>query len=849
MQMTAKAVKAEQIYPLIGVDGTVAISRRGTLTLGWELTLPVAFSINEDEYDDIITCIASAVRVLPEYAIVHKQDIYTKVSYAATSANTYLGKAYEAHFAGRSYYKHRCRLFVSLATKGMVERPGSGSGLFGLNGAANVPPVSLINTFRSKCDEFISIVTRTPLLSARVLTQADWLGEDDDPGLVQRYMMLGNASSVMSDISMTPSSVTVHDQVLQAYAIGDTDMLPGDIPSVERVQELSGITNEVMLSYGARLGMLLDCDHVVNHYIVVPPQDEILHRLEKERNKMNSGISSTDNRINGAEVSTFLDRAYAQGLFLVKAHVNILAWTTEEERSSMMSRISSSLSAMGINASYNRYNTPVLYYAGIPGAATELGKENLMLMELRSALAMAPLETFERGVAGGLFKLCDRTRMVPVSIDTQHAAQMAGLIGNYNVFVLGGSGTGKSFFTNSYARALYDAGEYVFIVDVGGSYRGQTEVVREESGGRDGQYLDWDAEHPLSFNPFQGWQNWFAADGRIKQEEAGVNSLLSILETIWSPQGGWTSSTLTILRQTVADFLFSLRKAEAAGSPDAALPVFNDYYMFLSRFVRQKITKGTYACGEEKNIGVSRFDIGDFLLSLKAYSTSGEFGFLFNDKNPRDLFGSRWVAIDLLNASDIKDKKFYSLVVLSIMNAFDNKMRTASGFKNLIVDEAWKAIANETMAPYLASLWKTARKYDCSAMVVTQELADILSSQAIKTAILDNSDIKVLLDQSNHLNTFSKLQETLALSEKDKNLVLSINRALNPAYRYLEVFISIGGKYSSVFATEVSPQEALAYESNHEKKKPMLDRARELGSIRAAIDDLTGRPPAQPDIE
>lgn len=839
MEMSSKAVKAEQIYPILGVDGSVAISRRGSLTLGWEVDLPVAFSVNEAEYDDIIACLASAIRVLPEYSVVHKQDIFTKETYHAEEADTYLCKAYEEHFDGRPYFVHRCLLFVSLASKGMVERAGSGSALFGLNGAANVPPASLINSFRSKCEEFISIVTRTPLLRARVLTQDDWLGKDDDPGIVQRYMMLGDTSSVMSDISMTPSSVTVYDQVLQAYAIGDTDMLPGDIPSVERVQELSGITNEVLLSYGARLGLLLDCNHIVNHYIIIPPQDETLHRLEKERNKMHSGITSTDNRINGAEVSVFLDRAYAEGLFLVKSHLNVLAWSAEEDRTATMSRISASLSAMGVKASYNRFNTPILYYAGIPGAETELGKENFMLMELRSSIAMAPMETFEKGVPGGIFKVCDRIRMRPVCIDTQLAAQRAGLIGNYNVFVLGGSGTGKSFFTNSYARALYNAGQYVFIVDVGGSYRGQTELVHEESGGADGQYLDWDAEHPLSFNPFQGWETWFSADGRIKQEESGVNSLLSILETIWTPVTGWTSSALTILRQTVADFLFSLRREARAGS--ARLPVFNDYYLFLSKSVRPRIVKGTYACGEEKNIGTDRIDIGDFILALKAYSSSGEFGFLFNDEHPRDLFGSRWVAIDLLNASDIKDKKFYSLVVLSIMNAFDNKMRSASGFKNLIVDEAWKAIANETMAPYLAGLWKTARKYNCSAMVVTQELADILSSPAIKTAILDNSDVKVLLDQSNHLNTFAKLQETLALSKKDKNLVLSINRALNPAYHYREVFITIGGKYSSVFATEVSPQEAMAFESNHEKKRPMLERAAELGSIRAAIDDLTHR--------
>ena len=60
-----------------------------------------------------------------------------------------------------------------------------------------------------------------------------------------------------------------------------------------------------------------------------------------------------------------------------------------------------------------------------------------------------------------------------------------------------------------------------------------------------------------------------------------------------------------------------------------------------------------------------------------------------------------------------------------------------------------------------------------------------------------------------------------------------MNRANNPAYRYREVFISMGEKKAGVYATEVSPEEAVAYESNKIKKKPFLDLAARVGAVEA----------------
>ena len=192
--------------------------------------------------------------------------------------------------------------------------------------------------------------------------------------------------------------------------------------------------------------------------------------------------------------------------------------------------------------------------------------------------------------------------------------------------------------------------------------------------------------------------------------------------------------------------------------------------------------------------------------------------------------------------SGINDSKFYSLCILCIMNSFNAKMRSTPGMKVMVIEEAWKAIANETMSGYLAGLWKTARKFQTSAVVVTQQVSDIMSSQVIRDTILQNSSVRILLDQSNNRNCFSQLQELLGLSDHQKDVILSMNLRKDKGLKYREVFIALGDKKYGVYATEVSPQEAVAYESNKERKKPFLELSQSIGAV-GAIRKLTGGEP------
>ena len=868
MRLSYKTVKAEDVFPVTAVLDGVVVGKRGSLTVGWELTLPVTYSLSEKEYDEMIETMASAVRVLPAWTVVHRQDIYTERPWSPDQPHdSYLGRAYDRHFTGRKFLEHKAYLYLTLGNKNLLNRSGGGSGLFGIIPNTALPDEEIFTTFRAKCQEFCTILTTGGRIRARELSDEDWVGTPGKAGLIQRVMMLGDDSPVMSSVAMSPSEVQIKDRTAIAFTLCESDHLPTELGTASPVDALSvsSAGTKVFLSGASCIGVNLPCEHMVNQYIVVPAQDEVLRKLDTERKKMYSGASSADNRINGTEIEGFLDDVYKLGLLTVKAHTNIIAWGPDAEITNLASICGAALTQLGVqklNSVRDNFDTPLMWYAAIPSNAVDLGSENVMLMELKSSLCLGTYETFDDGIPGGVMQLSDRIRHIPVTIDTQKKAQAAGLIGNFNVFALGSSGSGKSFFTNSYLRNCYDAGEHLFVIDVGGSYQGLCHVIHEESGGKDGQYLSWDSEHPLSFNPFNGWREWLTDDGSLKTDDPGVNCLLSFLQTVWTPKaGGWTSDRKTILMGIIVDFLKALSKPGPwSHEGKEGDPVFDDLYRYIETELHPRITYKAARTGEDgkqlspktieadyrKNgywagvvrVDEARFDIASFILSLREYARGGTYGTLLNDPSPRDLFTSRFTVVDVEQLS-ADDRTFYSLCILLIMNAFERKMRGTPDFKVLCIDEAWKAIANETMAPYIASLFKVARKYSCSAMVITQEVADIIHSPVIKTAILENSDVKILLDQSSHMNSFDSIAEMLSLSEKDKSLALSINRANDGRYGvYKEVFIKLGSGFSCVYATEVSPEEAKAYESDKIKKRPLLSLAKQLGSYRDAIDKL-----------
>jgi conjugation system TraG family ATPase len=244
------------------------------------------------------------------------------------------------------------------------------------------------------------------------------------------------------------------------------------------------------------------------------------------------------------------------------------------------------------------------------------------------------------------------------------------------------------------------------------------------------------------------------------------------------------------------------------------------------------------------------FDLDNFLYVLRPYYNGGEFDYLLNATENLNLLENRFIVFEL---DRIKDHPIlFPIVTIVIMDVFVSKMRRLKGVRKMIlIEEAWKAIAREGMAEYIKYLFRTVRKFFGEAIVVTQDIEDIVSSPVVRHTIINNSDCKILLDMSKHQNKFEQIQGLLGLTDKEKALVLSVNKANDPSRKYKEVFISLGGTVSKVYRVEVSPEEYLAYTTEETEKMKVMEYAERYGGLRQGIERLVQESKevsAEPDV-
>jgi hypothetical protein len=350
-------------------------------------------------------------------------------------------------------------------------------------------------------------------------------------------------------------------------------------------------------------------------------------------------------------------------------------------------------------------------------------------------------------------------------------------------------------------------------------------VINDQTGGKEGHYYRWDTVSKLSFDAFWDIDTWLDGNEVLNKQSEGLGFVTSFIQTLWKPKGGWDSSSVNILDSMLGAFAKERQRCS-----DKA--ILNDLYHFLRFEVLQDMaSEEGYLCGDSK-ITLREFNLGDMLTAMESYTGKGPYAFLLNDRNPVDVISSRFTVFEMQQITESKDQ-FLSLVLLCIMNAFNAKMRRESDeFKVMIIEEAWKAIMNETMSPFMKSLWKTSRKFNTSAIVVTQQMSDIIGSEYLKDTILENSDTKILLKPTGNQSALTQTCDLLGLTEHQKAMVMSMNLSES---NVRDVFISLSDKYSAVFSNEVSPPELIAYESNKGKKKRFLELTQTMPAIEAIL--------------
>ena len=791
-----EAIDIRDNFPVMNGRDGVILSKRGDICVGWEVQLPPAFRCNEAGYDSLVGTLTGAIALLPDYTIVHKQDIFMRKRYHAEKSSGFLEKAYEEHFDGREYLDHRCLLWLSFSSKKNV-RSGS-SGLLGLTGAG-LPSAAVIGRCLTAAEQFGAMLGGNSLLSMRRLTEEDIFGAEK-PGLLQDYLnFTDGGADVLSDIRVSPGELRIGDKSIVCHLFADLDQLPGEVASCKRNRDLSTENSAVMLSFLNDIGQALDCEHVVNWFCVKEPLKDIHGSLDSKRRQMQSmSARNAENRKYAEEINEYLETAATEQMYTVRCHLNV--FSVDENATT------TAISKLGITSVRDTANAPAQFWTSIPGNESGLAFSEYMTMELQSSLCLNLYDGFDTGIADGVLKMSDRIRLVPQRFDIQEKALDAGLIENYNVFLLGPSGSGKSFFMNKYLRSCYVAGQHCFLIDVGDSYRGLCHIIKEESGGKDGTYYTFEKGKPISFNPFRYVKRFSQADSEA------MNFLFTLMVTLWkNGKVEISSSAEKYVRESISAFL---RQWDQVFDP-----VFNDYFEFV-RDVFGDLLKAEEA-------GKEYFDLKDYLISLEQFYKGGPYDYLLNSSESVNILEDRFVVFEIDHIKG--DPVIYPITTLVIMDAFMEKMTSNSDFKVMCIEEAWKAIMGTQMATYMLELWKTARKHRTAAMVVTQELKDITSSPIIKDSIVENSGVKILLDQTKYLNRFEELAAQLSLSEDDKGMVLSLNRLKIPGASGREVFFNLGNKKSFVMRLEVSPEERIAFSSAKKDKERLANAVEKSG--------------------
>jgi conjugation system TraG family ATPase len=561
------------------------------------------------------------------------------------------------------------------------------------------------------------------------------------------------------------------------------------------------------------LGQLLYCNHLYNQYIFPEDGPAAIKKLEAKRLRLQSLANySRENAIGHAAVNDFLNEAISEQRAPVRAHFNILAWSDQpEELKDIRNQVGSAMASMEAVAHIETIGAPQIWWAGIPGNAGDFPMNDTFDTFTEQAVCLLNLETGYRDSLSPFgIRLGDRLTGKPVHVDISDAPMRMGIITNRNKMLLGPSGSGKSFFTNHLLRSYYEQGTHIVIVDVGHSYKGLCDLVG-------GYYFTYSEAEPIKFNPF------FIAPGDNLDTEK-KESIKTMLLALWKKSDETFNRSEYVALSSALQLYY-----DRLNERNDLFPCFDTFYEFLQEdFVKVLV---------DDRVKDKDFDVSNFLYVLRPYYRGGEFDYLLNAKENLELLSQPFIVFELDN---IKDHQIlFPVVTIIIMEVFINKMRKLKGVRKFIlIEEAWKAIAKEGMSEYIKYLFKTVRKFYGEAMVVTQEVEDIISSPVVKQAIINNADCKILLDQRKYQNKFDQIQELLGLTDKEKALVLSVNKANDPNLKYKEVFISLGGMQSKVYRTEVSLEEYLAYTTEESEKVKVAAYAKTYGSIRKGIQVL-----------
>ncbi|WP_336834716.1 TraG family conjugative transposon ATPase [Sphingobacterium siyangense] len=674
----------KDLFPIMDIQYDCILSKQGDITVAYKVALKEIFTMCNEEYEAFHQTWVKAIRLLPNHTVLHKQDWFIDSKYKADFSKenmSFLSASSERFFNERPFLDHYCYIFLTKKANG--RKPGSS--VFSNLIRPQIVPVQALNEgllqdFLDVCGQFKQVMEDSGFVKMeRVRENALW-STDHEIGILEQYCFLNpeQKAKIVRDIEIV-DRLHIGGKHCQLYTLGNVEDLPGLCGSRINYEKYSTDRTKFSIGFAATLGQLLSCNHIYNQYVFVEDAQQTIKQLETKRLRLQSlSAYSRENAISREATVAFLNEAISEQRLPVKAHFNVLVWTEDQnELKELKNKVSSAMAQMDATAKEETVGAPQIFWSGIPGNAADFPQNDCFDTFAEQATCFFNLETGYRTSLSPIgIRLGDRLTGKPVHVDLDQEPKEQGIIANFNMFILSGSGGGKSYFTNHLVRSYYEQGTHIVIVDIGHSYELLCSLVG-------GYYFTYEENNPIKFNPF------YIPTGDYLDTEK-KESIKTLLLSLWKKENEtYNRSDYVALSQALTLYF------EKMEQDDSIFPCFNTFYEFLKVEFREIM--------QQERVKEKEFDIDNFLYVLKPYYKGGEFAYLLNARENLDLLHQQFIVFELDN---IKNHAILlSTVTLIIAELFVSKMRKLKGIrKMLIIEEAWKAIAREGMAEYIKYL-------------------------------------------------------------------------------------------------------------------------------------------------
>lgn len=791
------------------------------------------YSANTDGYYEFTHLFSAIAQTLGEGYAIHKQDIFIRKQFEDGSGDQheFLSAAYFRYFNGRHYTDSVCYLTITQESKK--------SRLFSFD--------------NKKWRDFLVKIRKVHDLLHDAGVQAVFLNETEASSYVDRFFAMDfkNKTVSMTNFKASDENLSMGDKRCKVYSLVDVDCV--SLPSLIRPYSNIEVNNsEMPVDLLSAIDSIPNAETVVyNQIIFLPNQKRELALLDKKKNR-HASIPNPGNQMAVEDIKRVQEVIARESKQLVYTHYNlIVAVPADTDLQKCTNHLENTFSRLGIHISKRAYNQLELFVSSFPGNCYSMSDDYDRFLTLSdAAMCLMYKERIQHSEETPLKIYYTDRQGVPVAIDITGKEGKYKLTDNSNFFCLGPSGSGKSFHMNSVVRQLYEQGTDVVMVDTGNSYEGLCEYLN-------GKYISYTEEKPITMNPF-----------RINRAELNVEKtgfLKNLVLLIWKgSQGTVTKTEDRLIEQVITEYYdtyfngfegFTVtqredlqkslqidernhndRRDESERERDVRIDrminemerrrkelkvkelSFNSFYEFSVQRIPD-------ICSENR---ISGIDLSTYRYMMKDFYRGGNHEKTLNENMDSSLFDETFIVFEIDSIKD--DPLLFPLVTLIIMDVFLQKMRIKKNRKVLVIEEAWKAIASPLMAEYIKFMYKTARKFWASVGVVTQEIQDIIGSPIVKEAIINNSDVVMLLDQSKFRERFDEIKAILGLTDVDCKKIFTVNRLENKEGRsfFREVFIR-RGTTSGVYGVEEPHECYMTYTTERAEKEALKLYKKELG--------------------